>query len=79
MSPDAARAAGSTAAEGFANSAVLERPVLAPLGDVLAVPGFAAFSPGDVVLVLGAAVLVHAACGTRLGRLRPRAARGSAG
>lgn len=81
-SPDAARAAGMTATEeDFANSAVLREPVLAPLGDVLVVPEVVAFSPGDAVLVLGAALLVHRACGTRLRRVgvRPRAARGSGG
>ena len=69
MSAAAGRTAGMTAEAGFANSAVLEHPSLAPLGDVFAVPG-AVFSPGDVVILLGAAVLVHTACGSRL---RPRA------
>lgn len=70
MSAAAGRTAGMTAGDGFANSAVLEHPVLAPLGDVFAVPG-AVFSPGDVAILLGAAVLVHTACGSRL-RHRPR-------
>ncbi len=72
MSEAAGRTAGMTAEDGFANSAVLEHPVLAPLGDVFAVPG-AVFSPGDVAILLGAAVLVHTACGSRL-RRRARAA-----
>jgi hypothetical protein len=77
MTRHAAQAAGIGASDGFANSAVLEHPALTPLGDVFAVPG-TAFSLGDVLIVAGAALLVHAACGTRLA-LRPRAARGSAG
>ena len=72
MSAAAARTAGMTAEEGFANSAVLEHPVLAPLGDVFAVPS-AVFSPGDVAILAGAALLVHTACGSRLPR-RSRAA-----
>jgi hypothetical protein len=65
MSAAAGRTAGMTAERGFANSAVLEHPVLASLGDVFAVSG-AVFSPGDVAILLGAAVLVHAACGSHL-------------
>jgi hypothetical protein len=65
MSAAAGRTAGMTAEKGFANSAVLEHPVLASLGDVFAVPG-AVFSPGDVAILLGAAVLVHTACGSHL-------------
>lgn len=72
MSAAAARAAGMTAEKHFANSAVLEHPILAPLGDVFAVPG-AVFSLGDIAILLGAAVLVHTACGSQL-RHRPRAA-----
>jgi hypothetical protein len=67
MSAAAGRTAGMTTEEGFANSAVLEHPVLAPLGDIFALPG-AVFSPGDVTILLGAALLVHTACGSRLRR-----------
>jgi Family of unknown function (DUF5317) len=67
MSAAAGRTAGMTTEKGFANSAVLEHPVLAPLGDVFAVPG-AVFSLGDVAILLGAAVLVHTACGSQLRR-----------
>ena len=67
MSAAAGRTAGMTTEEGFANSAVLDYPVLAPLGDVFAVPG-AVFSPGDVAILVGAAMLVHTACGSRLPR-----------
>ena len=72
MSAAAGRAAGMSTEKGFANSAVLDQSVLAPLGDVFAVPG-AVFSPGDVAILLGAAALVHTACGSRLPR-RARAA-----
>jgi hypothetical protein len=65
MSATAGRAAGMTAEKHFANSAVLEHPILASLGDVFAVPG-AVFSPGDIAILLGAAVLVHTACGSQL-------------
>jgi hypothetical protein len=68
MSAAAGRTAGMTAEKGFANSAVLEHPLLAPLGDAFAVPGVAVFSPGDIAILLGAAVLVHTACGSRLRR-----------
>ena len=77
MGPAAARAAGIAPSAGFANSAVLAHPRLAPLGDVLALPGVA-FSCGDVLIVAGAAVLVHAACGARAPFRRP-AAPGSTG
>jgi hypothetical protein len=57
------RAGWSTADGEFANSAVLAHPHLAWLGDVFAVPAavpFAnVFSVGDVVILLGAAWLVH--------------------
>jgi hypothetical protein len=81
MGATAARAAGIEPSAGFANSAVLSHPRLTALGDVLALPG-SAFSPGDALILAGAAVLVHAACGTRLARpgaATRRAARGSAG
>jgi hypothetical protein len=67
-SPAAMRAAGLTDAASFENSAVVESPRLAFLGDVYAVPESLplsnVFSLGDVVLVLGAAVLLHGACDT---------------
>lgn len=68
-------------AEGdFANSQVLAHPRLQFLGDVFAIPAswplHNVFSIGDIVLVLGVAMLVHVACGSRLvpGRLAARAA-----
>jgi hypothetical protein len=60
-----------TTAEGdFANSQVLEHPKLLFLGDVFATPAswplHNVFSVGDMILIVGVAVLVHVACGTRL-------------
>ncbi len=56
----------------FVNSAVVAHPKLLFLGDVFAVPQplfFAnAFSAGDVLIVIGAGVLMHQIC-----RLRPAA------
>lgn len=68
-SAEALRTAGrSVEADGFTNSGVLEDPVLPWLGDVFAVPAsvpFAnVFSVGDVLILLGAALVVH---GHRLG------------
>lgn len=54
----------------FVNSQVLAHPRLQFLGDVFATPAswplHNVYSIGDVVLVIGVAVLVHAACGSRL-------------
>jgi hypothetical protein len=64
----------------FANSAILEHPKLLFLGDTIATPSslplHTVFSLGDLVLMLGVAVLVHAACGSKLvpRRLRRAAA-----
>ena len=46
----------------FANSAVLDDPRLPWLGDVFAIPTVSVFSVGDVVIVLGVAVLLHRVC-----------------
>jgi hypothetical protein len=68
-SPDALRAAGIVPSpDHFANSTAVVDARLPWLGDVFAVPGIAGplanvFSIGDVVLVLGAVWLVHAAAG----------------
>ena len=76
-SPAASAAAGVAAGSGFENSAVVADAELAFLGDVFAWPAplpFAnVFSVGDVVLLVGAAVLVHRVGGSRL-TLRPRSA-----
>ena len=64
----------------FENSGVVADPVLAWLGDIAATPAFLPFrnviSIGDVVVLLGAALMLHATCRTSLyvaltGRLRP--------
>jgi hypothetical protein len=75
--PDAVAAAGIPQdATQFANSAPTDGAPLGMLGDVFHTPGWFAvhnvFSVGDVVIVIGALLLLHRACGTRLGR---RAAR----
>ena len=66
--------AGLIEAAGFNNSAVVHHARLAFLGDVFAIPrGLPlanVFSIGDVVLVVGVALLLHRAC-----RVRPRVAR----
>ena len=68
--PDASAAAGLTGGDRKANSAVVAHPHLAFLGDVFAVPESwplsNVFSIGDVVLVLGGALMVHRLCGSRL-------------
>src|SRR5919112_1969654 len=68
---DAVASLGHTTPEGdFANSQILAHPKLQFLGDVFATPAswplHNLFSLGDIVLVAGVAVLVHAACGSRL-------------
>ena len=54
----------------FANSALVESPRLGFLGDVFAVPASwplaNVFSPGDVILLVGGALLVHRLAGSRL-------------
>lgn len=56
----------------FANSAVLEQPRLAALGDVFVTPSWSpvqsVFSIGDVVIVAGVALFLHLTC--RGGRRR---------
>lgn len=67
----ALQAAGRPVAEdGFRNSAAVVDPHLPWLGDTFAIPAQLplanVFSVGDVVLVLGVLVLLHATCGSRL-------------
>jgi hypothetical protein len=69
----ATRTAGVVAdPSGFTNSRAVDEPRLLLLGDVLAIPErwplANVFSIGDVVLVIGAAVLLHAGSGSRLAR-----------
>jgi hypothetical protein len=71
--PDAIAAAGIPQdATEFANSAPADGAPLGFLGDVFHTPGWLpihnVFSVGDLVIVLGAFLLLHRACGTRLGR-----------
>ena len=60
----------------FTNSDAVEGANLAFLGDVFAIPagwpGANVFSVGDVVIVLGALLALHALCGSRLGARLPR-------
>jgi Family of unknown function (DUF5317) len=73
----AAEAAAGLTATGPANSSVLSHPHLAFLGDVFAIPAswplHNVFSVGDVVLVVGACLLIHGVTGSGL---LPRAVAG---
>jgi hypothetical protein len=78
--PDAlARAGLSSRGTEFSNSTALEDPRLLFLGDILAVPASwpasNVFSVGDVVIVLGAFMAVHALSGSRLDVRRLRSGR----
>jgi hypothetical protein len=68
-SPSALAHAGLPDDAGFANSGIVETPVLPGLGDVFAVPAgwplANVFSVGDVLLVLGAGWASLRICGTR--------------
>jgi len=69
--PSALATAGLPLTVGrFVNSGALPEPRLLFLGDIFAVPAswplHNVFSIGDVALVLGAAMTVHAVCGSRL-------------
>jgi hypothetical protein len=69
--PDALAAAGKTVEAGeFINSAAVTDPKLAFLGDIIATPGSLpvsnVYSIGDVLILAGAFVLLHFACGSRL-------------
>ncbi len=67
--PEAMRAAGIEAGEDFANSGVVEDPVLPWLGDVFPwpepLPLANVFSVGDVVIVLGVGYGAHRICAAR--------------
>jgi len=84
----ALRIAGIAERAGFDNSAPLSHAHLAFLGDVIPVPGpwpiGNVLSVGDLIIVVGAFVVLHCACGSRIvsrRRARPgtisRDARGS--
>ena len=73
--PGALEAAGRPVVEeGFRNSAAVNDPNVPWLGDYFAIPdGWPlsnVFSVGDVVLAIGAFVLLHVTCGSRLTRRR---------
>src|SRR3954453_102852 len=75
--PDAVAAAGIPQdATQFLNSAPTHDAHLGFLGDVFHTPGWFpvhnVFSVGDLVIAIGAFLLLHRACGTRLGRLPVR-------
>ncbi|MGH2702980.1 MAG: DUF5317 domain-containing protein [Actinomycetota bacterium] len=74
----ALRAAGRVIAAGdFSNSAALAEPKFAFLGDVFAIPAglpFAnVFSPGDICIVVGAALVVYQLARPARGSARPSA------
>lgn len=76
------RAAGLDAATGgFVNSRPVAQPRLLALGDVFAVPArwpFAnVFSVGDVLLAIGAGLVLHAACRPLAATRSPAAEHGS--
>jgi hypothetical protein len=81
--PDALVAAGYAVEAGeYKNSGIVDDPVLAWLGDIVATPSFLPFrnviSVGDIVVLIGGAVLLHVVCRSRVGRVlrtevRPRA------
>ena len=56
--------------EVFKNSGVVQDPVLPWLGDIMATPAWLplrnVISLGDLTILLGAAILLHATCRTRL-------------
>jgi hypothetical protein len=73
--PSALRTAGMVANPStYTNSAAVDHPRLWFLGDIAGVPSWVpaanVFSIGDVLMVIGAWVLIHRTCGSRLGRRR---------
>jgi hypothetical protein len=68
--PDALRAIGrSPASDEFINSTALADPKLAFLGDIIPTPASwpvsNVYSVGDLLILTGAFVLLHVACGSR--------------
>ncbi len=65
----ALRIAGIDTSGGFANSAAVEHPRLLFLGDVIPIPGpwpiGNVLSPGDLLIVVGALILLHTTCRSR--------------
>ena len=75
-SRSALEASGWHARSGhFANSAVVDQPRLAYLGDVFATPSWlpvqSVYSIGDVVIVIGVAVFLYATCRHRPEKTSP--------
>jgi hypothetical protein len=70
-------------AADFSNSTAVASPQLSALGDVFAVPAAwpasNVFSVGDVLLLAGAFLCLHAICGSRLALRRPGRTPRSAG
>ena len=77
-SASAVRIAGIAERAGFDNSAALAHPHLGFLGDIIPVPGpwpiGNVLSVGDLIIFVGALIVLHAACASRL-RPRVRSAR----
>jgi hypothetical protein len=72
--PEALAEAGITVGAGeYSNSGVVDDPVLAWLGDITATPSWLPFrnviSLGDIVVLIGGAVLLHVVCRSRVGRV----------
>ncbi len=78
--PAAMRAAGIVQKSGhFANSTDVADPNLLFLGDIFVIPKSVpyldtVFSIGDVLIAIGAFVLIHTICGSKLALGRPRLA-----
>jgi hypothetical protein len=72
-SPSAAAELGRNASETYSNTAIMQAPALAPLTDVIALPGWLPFtnivSIGDILIALGIVVVIVAAM--RAGRPAP--------
>ena len=69
--PDALEAIGrSPASDEFINSTALANPKLAFLGDIIPTPASwpvsNVYSVGDLLILTGAFVLLHVACGSRI-------------
>ena len=73
---DAIEAAGIAHKAGFTNSAATSDAPLGFLGDVFHTPAWLpihnVFSVGDIEIVLGAFLLLHFVCGSRLARVPNR-------
>jgi hypothetical protein len=81
-SATARRLAGLTVGSGFQNSAHLAHPHLLWLGDIIPVPGpwplGNVVSIGDCIIFVGALVLLHRVCESRLGYAASGAGRAEA-